>query len=212
MTTEAPEPKNKALSVVPVPLDSLFSPQVALFDENRAIARESITTDSDFNDVALDDETGLPSAILSPRQSMQTLVESERPRSTSSIVSPTKYTAQHSGHKKTTSTSTIRSSHNLPFLMGRLDLQNGDETESSNRGSVDGQQKLQEEFARLHKEKEVEVEEKAANGAPGAIDWGVYSSSPDSFSSDNRTLLQDFWGAVISGVYDFKLPQVNLIS
>lgn len=69
--------------------------------------------------------------------------------------------------------------------MARLDSQNGDQkSPAANRGSVDGHLKLQEEFARLHKEKEVEEEEKQTANVSGAIDW-------------------DFWGAVISDYHQY---------
>jgi hypothetical protein len=48
------------------------------------------------------------------------------------------------------------------------------ETTSKNghRGSIDGQQKLQAEFARLQREKD-DQEDATANGLHEVIDWGV---------------------------------------
>lgn len=189
MATEESDPTSQSQPQAPsnansqtVPLSALFSPQVPEF-ENRQTIRES-ATDSEFNEVALDDETSFSPVVLTSRQSqapsMSALVQkesNERPKSVSSIAP---LTNGRSGHKKTASTLTIRSSINLPFLMARLDPQASDpKSPSANRGSVDGQLKLQEEFARLHKEKEQEEHDNTANGVSGAIDW-------------------DFWGAVIS--------------
>lgn len=181
-----------------VPLDSLFSPQVSNFREP---VRESVT-ESEFNEVALDDDSAFSAVTLTSRQSqapsLQTLVEREmngRPKSVSSLSSMTK---SRPGHKKTASTTTIRSSNNLPFLMARLDMQNADQkSPAATRGSVDGHLKLQEEFARLHKENEVEEKEEVTNGVHGAIDWGR-----SDFSLYLTLILspRDFWGAVISGL------------
>ncbi|GLB37426.1 putative rab-GTPase-TBC domain containing protein [Lyophyllum shimeji] len=165
-------------------LESLRSPEVPDF-ASKGPERESVVTDSDFNDIALDDEAVFSPVSLTRGPSPDAATPSEvetpdtaRPPNVSSpqsaIFNPTKL-----GHKKTASTTTIRSANNLPFIVARLGIQ--DEERTSHRGSVDGQQKLQEEFARLHKEEEKEPKE---NGASGMIDW-------------------DFWGAVISDYQGF---------
>ncbi len=69
-------------------------------------------------------------------------------------------------HKKSASTTTIRSNHNLTFLLAKL------EEDATKRGSVDGQIKLQEGFARLQREKEDQTETENSNAAE-VIDWGT---------------------------------------
>jgi hypothetical protein len=66
------------------------------------------------------------------------------------------------------------------------------------RVSIDGQQKLQEEFARMQIQREI-VEEEGENEVNGAIDWGEVLISRTSGGCSKTTWLEDFWGAVISG-------------
>lgn len=77
-------------------------------------------------------------------------------------------------HKKTASTTTIRSTH-------RDSLESTAARRASARISLDGQQKLQEEFVRLQKEEEGHSN---ANGHDASIDWGAFQSlsSTDSYS------------------------------
>ncbi|RDB25076.1 GTPase-activating protein GYP5 [Hypsizygus marmoreus] len=186
MSTDVSESAAKP-SVIKHSLEALRSPEAEVFDR-RLPERESIVTDSDFNDIALDDASNFSPVTLTRDQSPESGTSSQvevdadqagRPRSGSSpqtkFFTPTK----HPSHKKSASTTTIRSANNLPFILARLDLQ--DESGTSHRGSIDGQQKLQEEFARLHKEEEGDDKDNVANGA---IDW-------------------DFWGAVISDYQGF---------
>ncbi|KAG6865369.1 hypothetical protein C0991_003146 [Blastosporella zonata] len=137
--------------------------------------------DTEFNDIALDDDTAFSAVSLTndpipdPRTPNDESPDTARPRSASNTVFnpvPTR-----TGHKKSASTTTIRSGNNLPFIVSRLQ----DEHRMSHRVSVDGQQKLQEEFKRLHKEEEKDT---ADTGDNHAIDW-------------------DFWGAVISDYQGF---------
>ncbi|KAF8200794.1 rab-GTPase-TBC domain-containing protein [Pholiota molesta] len=167
----------------PDPLESLRSPQLDETFNNRSLGRESVAV-SEFNDIALDDDSfsavtlpgradGVEEVDISQLQNDSDTkygveLPSELPR--------TDYTSSKS-HRKTASTTTIRSFHdpNVSLLMNRLELQEGGRA----RGSVDGQLKLQEEFARLH-----EKEAKEHTAAEGVIDW-------------------DFWGAVISDYQSF---------
>ncbi|KAF8070464.1 rab-GTPase-TBC domain-containing protein [Lyophyllum atratum] len=171
------------------PLESLRSPQEADF-ASKDRERESIVTDSEFNDIALDDDAGFSPVSLTRGPSPDTVIPSnevETKDATRRLSVSTQETAafesRKPGHKKSASTTTILSANNLPFIVARLNLQ--DERRMSHRGSVDGQQKLQEEFARLHKEEEKEIKDNAINGA---IDW-------------------DFWGAVISDYQAFASEQ-----
>lgn len=158
------------LSSPVVPLDSLLSPQAEDF-EQRVPERDSIA-ESDFNDVALDDDSRFSTVALSERQSViedtlpgtedDTKERSASPPLTSS--DPFKPTS----HKKSASTTTIRSVGNLPFILARLDIQKAQD-DTSRRVSIDGQHKIHEEFVRLQKGKE-EEEENAVNAA---IDWGT---------------------------------------
>lgn len=150
----------------PDSLESLRSPQLDNVLNDRSLARESVAV-SEFNDIALDDES-LHSATFADQTEIQDN-ESVPPHRGASSTTPTNeiISAHHSmGHKKTVSTTTIRSFHEpgVSLLMNRLDLQ--DEHGGRARGSVDGQLKLQEEFARLQ---EKEAKEHTVEGA---IDWG----------------------------------------
>lgn len=162
------------LSLKDDPLESLRSPEAIVFGD-RLPERESIVTDSDFNDIALDDDSGFSPISLTRNQtpelgiSSHDNVSNERPHSVSFPPTQNFNPSKQRSHKKSASTTTIRSANNLPFILARLDIQ--EETSTSHRGSVDGQQKLQEEFARLHKEEE----EAKDNVITGAIDWGASS-------------------------------------
>jgi hypothetical protein len=190
------------------PLESLRSP--TQFVENPR-GRESIA-ESDFNDIALDDDSAFSPVALTNRQSSasggndRTVEEIGRPLSASLPATAFNPSKQFS-HKKSASTTTIRSPKNLPFLLARLDLQE-ESSGSSHRGSVDGQQKLQEEFARLHKEKEETKDSLSA----GAIDWGA--SSDYCASSFVRAVFKyrflgsgDFWYES-ANVLNFETTQI----
>ncbi|KAG6831748.1 hypothetical protein H0H92_007900 [Tricholoma furcatifolium] len=164
-------------------LDSLRSPDIPDFaTKDRG---DSIVTDAEFNDVSLDDEAGLSAVSLTqdyspgPETSFND-VESARPSAVPSPQAATFNLPAKTGHKKSASTTTIRSSNNLPFIVSRLQ----DEHRMSHRASVDGHQKLQEEFARLHKEEEEQDSlEKTGNKV---IDWdyqGFAAERPEELAS-----------------------------
>ncbi|KAJ7287507.1 rab-GTPase-TBC domain-containing protein [Mycena rebaudengoi] len=167
----------------PVPLDSLLSPGPQLERQSfRVSTRDSVATESEFNDVALDDDARFSPIALT---SGMNPADSEDPSEGSSPVSlePETPVAINSlsapSHKKSPSTSTLRN-HNLPFIITRRDAvkpePDPDPGLQPNRVSLDAQHKLQEEFARKQREDQEEKDDHAANAA---IDW-------------------DFWGAVIS--------------
>ncbi|KAF8161110.1 rab-GTPase-TBC domain-containing protein [Crassisporium funariophilum] len=174
-----------AAHIKPDPLEALRSPQLNQSFSEKSLARESVAG-SEFNDIALDDEsfspvvlTARPPPIPEPSHSPETKEDTaNRPKSVS-FASPSTESVATKSHRKTASTTTIRSFHdgNDDSLFTRLDFR--ESNGSGPRGSVDGQLKLQEEFARLH-EKEVQ----AHTTTEGVIDW-------------------DFWGAVISDYHAF---------
>lgn len=155
--------------IQPDSLESLRSPQLDNTFSARPLVRESVVV-SEFNDIALDDESFTPAKL-----SDQTEDDSELERiqlQNCSLSKPeneaiTVPESSSMGHRKTASTTTIRSFRepSIALLMNRLDLQ--DDHAGRARGSVDGQLRLQEEFARLH-----EKEAKEQHVAEGAIDWG----------------------------------------
>lgn len=167
------------------PLDALRSPESSHFDQ-RLLERDSVVG-SDFNEIALDDDGSFSPVALTarpfdlstepPALSIREDAD-ERPRS-SSFSLPANSLMSRS-HKKSASTTTIRSSKDLPFLFSSPEMQEQEETRKAARGSIDGQQKIQEEFARLQKEKA----DKSHKSEEGTIDW-------------------DFWGAVISDYQGF---------
>ncbi|KAF8210302.1 rab-GTPase-TBC domain-containing protein, partial [Mycena galopus ATCC 62051] len=85
-------------------------------------------------------------------------------------------------HQRSASTATLRSVNNMPFILARIETQKPDPDARPNRASLDGQHKLQEEFARKQKA-DAEDDENAVHAA--TIDW------------------VDFWGAVISDYQQF---------
>ncbi|KAG6897890.1 hypothetical protein C0992_009374 [Termitomyces sp. T32_za158] len=181
---------NSSLTLLPKndPLESLHSPDVIDFAvKDREVETIASATDTEFNDIALDDETVdipvSPTRDHSPSQGSDDLEppSTARPPSASTPREAVLNSQSVKTHKKSTSsTSTIRSGNNLPFIVSRLQ----DEHRSSLRASVDGQQKLQEEFARLHKEEEKASAEPAA--AHRAIDWdyqGFAAERPEELAS-----------------------------
>ncbi|KAK0241603.1 rab-GTPase-TBC domain-containing protein [Armillaria nabsnona] len=168
-------------TTVPASLDSLLSPKAQTFDVNQAI-RESVA-EPDFNDVALEDDSRFSTVALSSRRSSSSAgssvhtLDSPLPRSNPSTLASSFEAPDRPSHKKSASTTTIRSNHNLTFLLAKL------EEDATKRGSVDGQIKLQEGFARLQREKEDQTETENSNAAE-VIDW-------------------DFWGAVMSDYQQF---------
>jgi hypothetical protein len=166
----------------PTPLQSLRSPQV-----NQSLGHKSFPSEhdsiagSEFNDIALDDDsyspvplTALPAipesdSLKPPDEDDITTTSHSRVPSLSLTLQDPRLSIPKKSHRKTVSTTTIRSTHenNGPSFVTRLDLQeyNGKVA----RASVDGQMKLQKEFARLQ-----EKETKDHNQTESSIDWGEY--------------------------------------
>ncbi|KAF8630673.1 hypothetical protein AX15_002819 [Amanita polypyramis BW_CC] len=179
---ETSENKQAPSPMSPTTLDALRSPPLSAASISLQ-SRESVS-DAEFKYVALDDEnTFSPVTLTSHRNSQIPITENES-SSGSTPQDESRFSAfsVHAGHKKTASTITIRSSRGQPFFVDGPELQGT--FMKSNRGSIDGQQKLQEEFARIHKETT------SAADSDSAIDW-------------------DFWGAVISDYQGFAAERPN---
>ncbi len=170
-----------AANVQPDPLESLRSPQLDILNlKDRSLERDSVAG-SEFNDIALDDDVFSPVALTArPVVAPDTSIPHDRgeihkhnvPNNLPSgpVVHPMVTTIMDPprSHKKTASTTTIRSIHTrkASLLVNRLDLQ---EPNRKNRGSVDGHLKLQEEFHRLHEREN----QKEHTSAENTIDWGA---------------------------------------
>jgi hypothetical protein len=121
--------------------------------------------ENEFKDVALDDDATLsPVALASPSEFLFTVIE---PVEDLSVDSPSTETVLSVRRKRTSSTATILSIHGLPSSASDDELQ--DNIVKSNRRSIDGQHKLQEEFARVHRNS-------VDASADSAIDWGMFLS------------------------------------
>ncbi|KAF8873132.1 rab-GTPase-TBC domain-containing protein [Mucidula mucida] len=182
MADEAPNATS--FTTTTVSLDELLSPKSPTFAEPPPAT--SSNRDSVAESAASDDDSRFSTVTLSARDSASSIGSaptSERPVSTSSTLAPSEDSEQRA-HKKSASTTTIRSVHNLPFVLKQSD------DSANHRGSVDGQHKLQEEFARLQKEKEV-VEE--GDVETEVIDW-------------------DFWGAVMSDYQQFASDEPDKLA
>ena len=160
------------------PLESLRSPQT--FSQKSFPSERDSIARSEFNDIALDDESYSPVPLTAqpamPESYPQQPLEDDITAASRSRVPSLSLTLQDLGlsipsksHRKTASTTTIRSTHesNGPSLVTRLEFQ--EHNGKVARASVDGQMKLQEEFARLQ-----EMETKDHNQAESSIDWGEY--------------------------------------
>jgi hypothetical protein len=157
------------------PLESLRSPQTFKFGQKSFPSERDSIARSEFNDVALDDDSYFPVPLTAqpgmpdsyPQQPPDEDDITAASRSRVPSLSLTLQDLRAKSHRKTVSTTTIRSTHesNGPSLVTRLDFQ--EHNGKVARASVDGQMKLQEEFARLQ-----EMETKDHNQTESSIDWG----------------------------------------
>lgn len=152
-------------SAPPASLDSLFSPQNTTFPEaTKAHVRESIA-DLELSDVSLDDES-LEDLSADHGSSDERLELAKLPVLDLDLEALS--SSAPSSHKKSASLTTLHSGKHISLLVNR------DEQVQSNRGSVDGQHKLQEKFARLQKGR-VDGDDDDVPVTPGlvpGIDWG----------------------------------------
>ncbi|KAI0081204.1 RabGAP/TBC [Panus rudis PR-1116 ss-1] len=177
----------------PVTLDALLSPKEDRF--SAFSPRESIATS-----VATDDDGRFSTVLLSARQSMEnvdlagnlsdesnSLNESEQgdeKRNTLNGMTGSEmvtFVHQNRVHKKTASTSTIVSASNVPFLSKEVD-QADEYVTRPQRTSLDGQQKIQEEFNRLQNSRAQVTQ--SQDSQDNTIDWA-------------------FWGDVVSDYQKF---------
>jgi hypothetical protein len=160
------EPKSGS----PSPLDSLLSPKGPTFNE--LSPRESVA-DSDY--VILDDDPRFSTVSLSGNAGTVSEVDandhdpaSKLNRRTTISSAPSKAFLRHFSHKKSASTITIPSPGNN--ILARLGSGTRDEGAIEALGNAgEGQQKLHEEFLRLHNERLAE----ATESEQGGIDWGM---------------------------------------
>ncbi|KAG1766964.1 rab-GTPase-TBC domain-containing protein [Suillus occidentalis] len=171
----------------PSPLDTLLSPKGPTYDELSSSPRGSIA-ESDYNDVILDDDPSFSTVPLSGNTSLvteadadDTLPKLNRRTTISSTSSKAFSSLRHFSHRKSASTITIPSAlgSNILARIGSQGTRDEGSVEAL-RSAGEGQQKLHEEFLRLHNERRAE----ATEFEQGGIDWG-------------------FWGAVISDYQGF---------
>lgn len=175
---------NMESDTVPATLDELLSPAMKVadaFDEQQnvrdsAAELESLNDELRFSNVPL--SGGGTNAILdSPSSPATSTSVLERRKTTSSGGLESNFVAKKTLHKKSASSYTVgsasrESAGNLPFLLQRLDLQKAQEGANlARRISLDGQQRIQEEFERIqsgHQANPMEMD------AEHAIDWGEF--------------------------------------
>lgn len=149
----------------PASLDSLFSPQITTFPEaTKAHVRDSIA-ELELSDVSLDDES-LEDLSADHGSSDERLELAKPPPLDLDLEALSSFAP--SSHKKSASLTTLHSGKHISLLVNR------DEQAQGNRGSVDGQHKLQEEFAKLQKEQGDgdDVDVPVTPGLVPSIDWG----------------------------------------
>jgi hypothetical protein len=169
------------------PLDSLLSPRRSMFN-NHASSPGSVA-ELELREAGLDDESDFSMVPLSARQSAASIDSNTSIKSTAThngkenrrrttIQSMNPSESSKSLHETSTSTSSDRSvtGNNTPFILARLESQKEQEEYSlqSHRASVDGQQKLQEEFVRI--QNEIKEEDEETNITNTGIDWGMFRS------------------------------------
>ncbi|KAG1790581.1 rab-GTPase-TBC domain-containing protein [Suillus plorans] len=169
----------------PSPLDTLLSPKGSTYEE---LSPRGSVAESDYNDVILDDDPSFSTVPLSGDTSLvteadadDTLPKLNRRTTISSAPSKAFSSLRHFSHRKSASTITIPSApgSNILARIGSQGTRDEGSIEAL-RSAGEGQQKLHEEFLRLHNERRAEVTE----SEQGGIDWG-------------------FWGAVISDYQGF---------
>ncbi|KAG1751548.1 rab-GTPase-TBC domain-containing protein [Suillus paluster] len=167
------------------PLDSLLSPKGPTYDE---LSPRGSVAESDYNDIILDDDPSFSTVSLSGNTSLvseadavDTLSKLNRRTTISSAPLKAFSSLRHFAHKKSASTVTIPSAPGSSILARIGSQGTRDEGDiDALRSAGEGQQKLHEEFLRLHNQRRAE----ATESEQGAIDWG-------------------FWGAVISDYQGF---------
>lgn len=155
----------------PSPLDSLLSPQGPAFNE---LSPRASVADSDFTSIILDDDPRFSTvplshaSVMSEADADDTLAKQNRRTTISSVPSKALRSLRHFSHKKSASTITIPSIHGGNILASLGSGTRDEGAIEALRNAGEGQQKLHEEFLRLHNERRAEVTESEQE----AIDWG----------------------------------------
>lgn len=152
-------------------LNSLLSPK----DLGLAsLSPSDSVPESDYNDVTLEDDSRFSTVPLSERASVssdvgQAAARLERRTTISSAPSKALATLRQFAHKRSVSSVTAEEISGGNIL-ARLGIQKAHEENDLVvlRATGDGQQKLHEEFLRLHDERRAEV----AHDDEASIDWG----------------------------------------
>ena len=152
-------------------LESLLSPK----DPSLALLSPSDSVpESDYNDITLEDDSRFSTVPLSERASIssdvgQAAARLERRTTISSAPSKALATLRQFAHRRSASSVTAEEISGGNILV-RLGIQKAHEENDLDvlRVAGDGQQKLHEEFLRLHDERRAE----AAHDAEASIDWG----------------------------------------
>jgi len=174
-------PSTDALAASAAALDSLLSPKGPL--RTTLSLRDSVA-DSDYNDVALEDDPRFSTVALSEASERASVIslkseplevdelsdQLERQTTISSAPSRQVSFQRHFAHKKSASSVTASDAARANIL-ARLGSQKAlDENDlDALRVTGTGQQQLHEEFVRLHKERRAE----AAKSEEDTIDWGT---------------------------------------
>lgn len=151
-------------------LDSLLSPKGSVLTP---LSPSDSVPESDYNDVALEDDARFSTVPLSERASISSDVDQAARLERRTTISSTSFKALASlrqfAHKRSASSVTADQISNSNIL-ARLGIQKVHEQNDLDalRAVRHGQQKLHEEFLRLHNERR----EEAAHSEEGSIDWG----------------------------------------
>jgi len=148
-------------------LDSLLSPKDPALTP---LSPSDSVPESDYNDIAPEDDSRFSTVLLSERASVssgvsQAAAKLERRTTISSAPSKALATLRQFAHKRSVSSVTA-DEISAGNVFARLGIQKAHE--ENDRAAGDGQQKLHEEFVRLHNERRAE----AAHDEEASIDWG----------------------------------------
>lgn len=169
-------PEKSALIATAVPdvassLDSLLSPKDPTLTP---LSSSDSVPESDYNDITLEDDSRFSTVPLSERASVSSDVSHaaaklERRTTISSAPSKALATLRQFAHKRSVSSVTA-DEISAGNVFARLGIQKAHEENDLGvlRAAGDGQQKLHEEFVRLHNERRAE----AAHDDEASIDWG----------------------------------------
>ncbi|KAN0091151.1 Rab-GTPase-TBC domain containing protein [Tylopilus felleus] len=192
MTDGAEKPVFTTTTVLDVAssLDSLLSPKGTT---PGSLSPLDSVAESDYNfDITLEDDSRFSTVPLSERASVvdQAAAKLERRSTISSAPSKALATLRHFAHRRSTSSVTT-SDISGGNILARLGIQKAHDEHDLDglRAAGGGQQKLHEEFLRLHNERQTE----ATPDEEASIDW-------------------DFWGAVISDYQEYAAANAEKLA